>query len=51
MMENNMNPIPQTAEGKAKSVRIFYAADVTDALVDELKADIASEKEIGRAHV
>lgn len=41
-----MNPIPQSAEGKAKSVRTFYAADVADALVEELKADIASEKGI-----
>ncbi len=46
MMEKEVKPIIQSMEGKATSVRTFFAADVPDTLIDELMADIASEKGI-----
>jgi len=46
MIEKDVMPILQSMQGKASSVRTFFAVDVTDAAISELKADLDSEKDI-----
>ncbi len=43
MMEKDVTPIVKSMKGEAISERTFFAADVPDTLIDELKADISEE--------
>ena len=46
MINKDVMPIVQSMRGKASSVRTFFAVDVNDAVISELKSDLACEKGI-----